>query len=75
DGAEAVAHLEQVRGRGASWLVIPRPAFWWLEHYQEFSRHLESTYLQTVDDEECRIYRLDPKAAVPAVASNGRSTR
>jgi ATP-binding cassette subfamily B protein len=75
DGDEAVAHLEQVRGRGAAWLVIPRPAFWWLEHYQEFSRHLESTYLRAVDDEECRIYRLEPQPAAKTVAGNGRSPR
>jgi len=71
DSAEAVAHLEAVRDRGVSWLVIPRPAFWWLEHYQEFSRHLEATYLRTVDDEECRIYRLQPGSAQTA-PSNGR---
>ena len=72
DSAEAVAHLEHVKDRGASWLVIPRPAFWWLEHYKEFSRHLESTYLRAVDDEECRIYRLKPNSA-RRTAGNGRS--
>jgi hypothetical protein len=69
DGAEAVAHLEQIREHGTGWLVIPRPAFWWLEHYKEFSRHLESTYLRAVDDEECRIYRLQ-RPKLRAVGGN-----
>jgi GT2 family glycosyltransferase len=72
NSAEAVAHLEEVKERGASWLVIPRPAFWWLEHYQEFSQHLESTCLRMVDDEECRIYRLKHNGSPETAAANGR---
>src|SRR4051812_12533184 len=39
DGAEAVAHLEHARARGAQYLVIPEPARWWLDHYGELRAH------------------------------------
>ena len=41
DSKAAIRHLEELRSRGAQYLVIPRTAFWWLEHYREFSQHLE----------------------------------
>jgi hypothetical protein len=44
DGAEAIRHLEEVRRRGAQFLLFPATALWWLDHYEEFRRHLESRY-------------------------------
>jgi hypothetical protein len=41
DGAEAVAQLEALRARGASYLAIPATDAWWLEHYTELTRHLD----------------------------------
>lgn len=40
----AIAELERARSDGAQLLVIAWPAFWWLEHYPEFERHLRSVY-------------------------------
>jgi GT2 family glycosyltransferase len=41
DSAEAIAHLESLRARGGEYLVLPSTAFWWLDHYAGFARHLE----------------------------------
>jgi hypothetical protein len=57
-GPEAVAHLEEVRARGAEFLVLPRTALWWLDHYPEFRRHLESRYPRAHTDDHCVVYRL-----------------
>jgi GT2 family glycosyltransferase len=40
DSAEAIAHLEVLRGRGAEYILFPETALWWLEYYQEFAHQL-----------------------------------
>jgi GT2 family glycosyltransferase len=62
DGAEAVAHLEALRVRGASHLVVPNHAFWWLEHYPELRTHLDACRALWSDG-RCRIYELARPAA------------
>ncbi|MFM9059147.1 MAG: glycosyltransferase [Planctomycetaceae bacterium] len=37
----AIAHLETLRTRGATHLLVPEPYAWWLTSYPEFHRHLE----------------------------------
>jgi GT2 family glycosyltransferase len=57
NSAEAIAQLEALRAKGAEYLLIPKPAFWWLDYYAEFKRHLERHYHTMVQDEEtCLIY-------------------
>jgi SAM-dependent methyltransferase len=59
DSATAIAHLEELRGKGAEYLVIPRTEFWWLDHYGEFAQHLESRYPTLVrDDGTCMVFAL-----------------
>jgi GT2 family glycosyltransferase len=59
DSAAAIAQLEAQRTRGASFLLIPKPGFWWLEHYVGFKDHLERHYSLTVrDPETCLIFDL-----------------
>jgi len=59
DDASAIAHLETIRARGADFLALPLPALWWLEHYPEFSRHLDTRYRLLVrDDKAGVIYAL-----------------
>jgi GT2 family glycosyltransferase len=45
---DAINHLKALQRRGAQYLVIPSPAFWWLEHYAGFADYLagagEETY-------------------------------
>jgi GT2 family glycosyltransferase len=58
NSAEAVAHLEELRAKGADYLLFPRPSFWWLDHYPEFRRHLEANYPTVVREDDCLIFAL-----------------
>lgn len=57
--ASAIAQLEELRDRGAEYLLVPATASWWLDRYPEFGQHLRSSYALVVDDSEvCSIYSL-----------------
>ena len=56
--AEAIEQLEALRGKGASHLLFPKPALWWLDYYREFKDHLESRYRLAVREEDCIIFDL-----------------
>jgi hypothetical protein len=72
DGAEAVRHLEHVRGRGAQYLVVPVSARWWLDHYAELRAYLGERCALVVDDpESCLVYALGDDAPAPAAAAPG----
>ena len=58
DSAEAVAHLESLRARGADFLAIPSTALWWLDHYGGFGRHLEGRYRFAHRDDACLMVDL-----------------
>jgi hypothetical protein len=65
----AIIQLEGLRARGSDFLLIPRPAFWWLDHYVAFHAHLESRYDVVVrDDDVCVIYDLRQPRPPDAVA-------
>jgi hypothetical protein len=42
DSADAIAQLEALRAAGAEYLVVPATSAWWLDHYEDLARHLES---------------------------------
>jgi GT2 family glycosyltransferase len=66
DSAEAVAHLEALRAGGGQYLLIPEPAFWWLDHYAGFAAHLREHHTLVLDDPACRVVRLDaPRTGHP----------
>jgi glycosyltransferase involved in cell wall biosynthesis len=69
DGRAAVAELEATRERGVRYLVIPKPAFWWLGFYIEFAQHLRERYSLIHTSEDCLIYDL-----APTENANGRRT-
>jgi hypothetical protein len=56
DSREALHHLEALRLRGADFLVFPSTAFWWLDHYREFARALDTNHERVWSDEACLIY-------------------
>lgn len=64
DSAGAIAHLEEVREKGADHLAFPAPSMWWLDHYEELRLHLESHYRTISEDPEAGvIYALQTRAA------------
>lgn len=42
DDLAAICRLEELRGQGAAFLLVPEPSAWWLRHFGEFRGHLES---------------------------------
>ena len=63
DSTAAITHLESLRGRGAEYLLVPEPAFWWFQHYKQFRRHLDTRYEVVVrEDETCVVYSLADRA-------------
>jgi glycosyltransferase involved in cell wall biosynthesis len=73
NSAEAILHLEEQLGRGADFLVFPRTAFWWLEHYADLRHHLEARYrLVTRDPTTCLIFWLREPPA-PGGAQAGQA--
>lgn len=59
DSAEAIAHLEAQRSKGADFLLIPSSASWWLTYYDGWRQHLEARYRAIVqDDRTCVVFDL-----------------
>ena len=59
DDADAVRQVEELRRRGASYLVFPATALWWHAHYAGLARHLQTHHERLLDEPEtCVIYRL-----------------
>jgi hypothetical protein len=57
DDDACIAELERLRAKGLAFLVIPATSAWWLEHYEEFRRHLEARYAQLAAT-DCLIFHL-----------------
>ena len=63
NSTEAISHLEALRAKGGEYLLIPKTALRWLDHYGEFRQHLEKCYKPVVRQEDtCIIFALDPRA-------------
>jgi GT2 family glycosyltransferase len=63
---DAIAHLEELRCRGAEYLVIPGTAFWWLDHYQGLRQHLtQQGRLIAQEAGVCMVFHLSPPAPIP----------
>jgi hypothetical protein len=58
DSAEAIAHLEHLRTKGAGYLLLPGPERWWLDHYAEVGRHLKTRHRLLTEDGDCVIFAL-----------------
>jgi GT2 family glycosyltransferase len=54
---EALAQLEELRRRGAAYLVLPATGSWWLSYYTEFADRLRSSRVVDVPG-TCSIYAL-----------------
>jgi hypothetical protein len=74
DAAEAIAHLEQLRGEGADYFLLPSTYFWWLDHYEGLAKHLRSRYRLVADcPDACLIYDL--RRAPAAIRASGAEAR
>ena len=62
DDGVAIDELERLRREGARLLVITWPAFWWLEHYAAFQRHLDSRYRRILQNERVVAFDLGREA-------------
>jgi hypothetical protein len=62
DSDDAVERFEGLRAKGADFLLFPRTAFWWLDHYPEFKAYLENRYRVIADanttNNACIIFDL-----------------
>ena len=55
---QAISLLEDVRAKGAQFLIVPSSAFWWLEHYADFGNHLEHNHHLAYRDDACAVFML-----------------
>ncbi len=58
DSEAAISHLEELRTQGATHLVLPETAFWWLAYYEGLREHLERSYRTIASDEHAIVYDL-----------------
>jgi hypothetical protein len=78
DSAHAIDELERMRAAGWRYLVFPVTALWWLDHYAELRRHLETTgRLLLRSDGLGVVYGLlpPPEPDLPSSPSATPSTR
>lgn len=54
----AIAALEALRAQGADYLVVPRSALWWVDHYENLFLHLEQRCRLAAELDVCHIYAL-----------------
>lgn len=74
DSEAAIAQLEELRHRGAEYLVLPATAMWWLEYYEGFAQHLASGSELVADIEgTCLIFDLGRRTA-EALAAPAEAT-
>lgn len=62
DGPSAAEQLEALRALGGQYFVLPSTAFWWLDHYADFRKHVDSQYQRAFADRSCIIYELQRRS-------------
>ena len=60
DSAQAIADLEELRKRGASYLVFTSNTSWWLDYYEQLGRYVQSNSALVDATPEFRIYKFNP---------------
>jgi Glycosyl transferases group 1 len=74
DCSDAIQHLHKSMAEGAQFLLFPRSAFWWLEHYHGLRDHLEQQHVRVWRDEQCAIYRLVPSTLAEGSVAEAQGT-
>lgn len=69
DSLAAIVHLEELRSRGAEYLLFPASALWWLKHYAQLAEYLTARFAIVAQaDDCCVIFKLTDTAAPPMSA-------
>ena len=68
DSESAIEHLDELRGQGATHLVLPQTAFWWLDYYEGLGEHLEGAYRVIRSDEDAIVYDLTIEYSRPLLS-------
>jgi glycosyltransferase involved in cell wall biosynthesis len=58
DDAAAVREFERLRAAGAGFAAVGWPAFWWLDHYAGWHRHLRTAYRQVFANDRAVVFDL-----------------
>jgi glycosyltransferase involved in cell wall biosynthesis len=58
DDSTAIRELERLREDGANFIVFGWPAFWWLNHFTEFHRYLQSQFDCLVKNNRIVVFDL-----------------
>ena len=58
DDAAAVREFERLRAAGADFAAVGWPAFWWLDHYAGWHRHLKARYCQMLANDRVVVFNL-----------------
>src|SRR5205085_2189895 len=58
DDDMAVQEFQRLHKNGASFIVFGSPAFWWLDYYKAFHKHLRSNFRCLVENERIVIFDL-----------------
>jgi hypothetical protein len=66
----ATAELERLRTAGVAFLAIAWPAFWWLDYYARWHRHLRSSFHRILENDRLVVFDLRS----PACAYGDRET-
>jgi hypothetical protein len=61
DDNTAIREFERLRQAGADFMIFGWPAFWWLEYYAGFHRHLRATYRCLLENDRLVVFDLRPE--------------
>jgi hypothetical protein len=58
DSDGAISALEDMRIRGAEYLLLPSSAFWWLDYYEGLRDHLQEKCRSVEATDDCMVFEL-----------------
>jgi glycosyltransferase involved in cell wall biosynthesis len=58
DDQTGILELERLRGAGAGFIAFAWPAFWWLEHYVEFTRYIRERFRCLASNDRLVVFDL-----------------
>ncbi len=60
DSAQAIIDLEELRNRGAGYLVFTSNTSWWLDYYEQLGEYVQNNATLVDGNPEFRIYKFNP---------------